>query len=162
MTKARSLNPMSTAINLGESLILVKVKGKEIYVSVKNPPFKGSTAGNAIRLWADEDRIYKSAYYEWELEGWLPMPSEWRDINTAPKHKKILAGYYECGTWITVIAKHYSDLEWSDDWGDPVDSEQEFAPAGWYEVNAATGIVYPIRPQPTHWQPLPSPPKGDA
>lgn len=83
---------------------------------------------------------------------------EWQDISTAPKNKKVLAGYVnECGNWRTVTACYHTQLPWSDD-QDPEDGS-EYAHEGWYEESDSSETIYFTSYPPTHWMPLPSPPK---
>lgn len=83
--------------------------------------------------------------------------TEWRDIGTAPKNHKILAGYWnELGNWRTITAAYYTQLPWSDE--DDQEFDSEYAPEGWYEENDNRETVYPTSHPPSHWMPLPEPP----
>jgi hypothetical protein len=78
---------------------------------------------------------------------------EWRPIETAPKNRLILVGYFNSlGKWRSMHAQWRDDLPQHDD----ADAEDEPAPAGWYEGSLDAEILFPC--QPTHWMPLPAPP----
>ena len=78
----------------------------------------------------------------------------WHPIESAPKGFKVLAGYLnEAGKWRTVIARYYPENSLTA----AEDSEDEFAPEGWYEESETHEELLPILP-PTHWMPLPAPP----
>lgn len=82
----------------------------------------------------------------------------WQLIDTAPKGRKIIAGYFNgCGNWRSVMACYYppKTLDWNSDYdgGD----EDGYAPEGWYEEIENSETIYPMG-SPTHWQPVPEPP----
>lgn len=82
---------------------------------------------------------------------------EWQPIETAPKNTKVLAAYQnDMGNWRVITACYHTYLPWSDEYGD---HEEEFAPEGWYEENDSSDVIYQTSRVPTHWMPLPSPPK---
>lgn len=83
---------------------------------------------------------------------------QWQPIETAPKNTKLLAAYQnELGNWRIVTACYHTQLEWSDEYGD---HEEEYAPEGWYEENDSSEVIYPTSRHPSHWMPLPSPPRA--
>lgn len=88
--------------------------------------------------------------------------SEWQPIETAPKNTKVLAAYRNAmGKWRIVTACYHTQLPWSDDHWRDEDDEAEYAPEAWYEESDSSETIYQTSGRPTHWQPLPSPPKGE-
>jgi hypothetical protein len=92
--------------------------------------------------------------------------SEWQDIETAPKMRKVIATYVnELGKRRTVMACYYVDhaLEMHDDYADVGVYDEatgdSYAPAGWYEEIDHEGDIFLLGGEPTHWMPLPAPPK---
>jgi hypothetical protein len=82
----------------------------------------------------------------------------WQPIETAPKGRKLLVGYFnELGKWRTVTGCYY--IEDSLEQDDP-DSDDEYAPAGWYEESDSLEQIARTSCLPTHWQPLPAPPSA--
>lgn len=83
-------------------------------------------------------------------------PQGWKPIETAPKEWILLLGYFnESGKWRTVRGEWFCQEEIDDQWEFP-----ENGRPGWYEtcVNADDPPnCWPI--EPTHWMPLPTPPK---
>lgn len=97
----------------------------------------------------------------------------WQPIKTAPMGRNVLIAFKnESGKWRIVKAAYFTKyaLEASSDFeGGEYDEErgEYYVPPGWYEdVEAETGLDYsyhslgPIGP--THWMPLPEPPKEPA
>ncbi len=85
----------------------------------------------------------------------------WQPIETAPRNRKIIAGYFnENGKWRTVMACYHTSLPWSDD-QDPED-DSEYAPEGWYEECENSEVIYFTCSPPTHWMPLPPAPSQDC
>lgn len=84
------------------------------------------------------------------------QPTGWMPIESAPKDKVLLLGYFnESGKWRTVRGEWFCQEEIDDQWEFP-----ENGSPGWYEtcVNAdEPPNCWPI--EPTHWMPLPTPPK---
>lgn len=102
------------------------------------------------------------------------LNQEWRDISSAPKDGKIiqLYGLNALGKKRTINAiytlKHDEPAEFCDDneWLDEHDGEYYY-PEGWYEIiwcsfdlNMYKVTDYCIKP--THWMPLPQPPKSEG
>jgi len=90
--------------------------------------------------------------------------SEWQPIETAPKMRKVIVFYRNAlGNGRCVMACDYAahSLEMHDDYADVAEFEGEtsYAPAGWYEEHEADEPLMPLSERPTHWMPLPEPPK---
>jgi len=86
--------------------------------------------------------------------------NEWIPIETAPKGRKVIVGYPNClGNWRTIIARYYpaGTLELEDGFGD-LDYDG-YAPEGWYEETETHETIRRTDEEPTHWMPLPEPPK---
>ncbi len=79
---------------------------------------------------------------------------EWRPIETAPKGRKVIAGYWNAlGKWRTITARYYTP--------ETLDSEHTqsgFASEGWYEESESIEEIMPTDCEPSHWMPLPNPP----
>lgn len=91
--------------------------------------------------------------------GEIRAVSDWQLIETAPKGRKVIAGYANTlGNWRSVMACYYlpKTLDWNCDFdgGD----EDGFAPEGWYEEIENSETIFPMS-APTHWMPLPKPPR---
>ena len=81
---------------------------------------------------------------------------EWQPIETAPKTGRIiLLGYYNNhGMWRTLRGQWINEGE-LDDWYSDADNE-----AGWFETSVESNDdVNCWQTNPTHWMPLPEPPK---
>jgi hypothetical protein len=65
--------------------------------------------------------------------------SEWQPIETAPK---------DAGSLVVWNGERYAVAEWTDYYG------------WWEKRKDPLGEPYGIRPQPTHWMPLPPPPSA--
>lgn len=80
-----------------------------------------------------------------------PREQQWQPIETAPKGRTLLLGYWnDLGNWRTVMGCYYAE--------ETLESETEdsgFAPPGWYESTQAYEYLAPLDKEPTHWQPLP-------
>jgi hypothetical protein len=83
--------------------------------------------------------------------------SEWQPIETAPKDET------EVFLWIPgvsnyPIAGHYTSAERvEEDYGDP-----EYMEEGWYLGYGYPGDLGEETYEPTHWMPLPNPPKSES
>ena len=93
--------------------------------------------------------------------------SEWQPIETAPKQRKVIAHYLnELGKHRVVMACYYvkNSLEMHDDYADVGTyddaSGMSFAPEGWYEEHDSDSPILPLNGEPTHWMPLPDPPRA--
>lgn len=83
----------------------------------------------------------------------------WQPIDTAPKDKLILAGWFNSlGKWRSEHARYYGPRELPlDDYAfEESEIDDDYAPPGWYGGGLECERLYDIRP--THWQPLPPPP----
>lgn len=89
----------------------------------------------------------------------LEREVEWQPIESAPHNKPILAFYLNShGKGRTMRATLYDDgvLDYDGD-----DLETEFAPAGWYETPVEYEHYEHLSAAPTHWMPLPKPPRSE-
>ncbi len=82
--------------------------------------------------------------------------ADWREIDTAPRGRKVLAGYRNAlGNWRTITARYYpAGTLPNDDW----DGEDDYAPEGWYEESETHETLLRTYEPPTHWMPLPGEP----
>ena len=107
------------------------------------------------------------AWAAWQAAiAYIRQHDDWQPIETAPKMRKIIVTYKnELGKDRCVMACYYeaNALEMNDDYADVGTYDeatgQSFAPAGWYEEVDHEGDVYALGGEPTHWRPLPAPPK---
>lgn len=70
--------------------------------------------------------------------------TEWQDISTAPKGVRVIG-----------LTKYGVEIVW---WKEGVLHEFYSCPAGWWGLEQDSECK-PKQMQPTHWQPLPQPPK---
>ena len=86
----------------------------------------------------------------------LPQGDGWLPIESAPKDKTILLGYRNThGNWRTLRGEWFSREEIDEFWEDPDGVEP-----GWFETSVEADDVPNVwRTEPTHWMPLPQPPK---
>jgi hypothetical protein len=84
-----------------------------------------------------------------------PSVETWRPINTAPKNRKLIVGYLNpLRKWRTILASYHTEGTLESD-----TDESGFAPEGWYEATEAYEYLMPVEHEPSHWMPLPDPPK---
>jgi len=82
----------------------------------------------------------------------------WQPIETAPRGCKLLLAYRnKAGHWRRIIGRYYPPNSLPA----PEDSDDEFAPEGWYEESESHEVLLFTEEPPTHWQLIPAPP-GDA
>lgn len=116
-----------------------------MFEDLMQPPLVGIDHATARYIW----NAAAIAALQAEPQGWMP-------IETAPKNKVLLLGYFNAaGRWRTVRGEWFSQEEIDEQWEEPENGEP-----GWYEtcVNADDPPnCWPI--EPTHWMPLPTPPK---
>ena len=81
----------------------------------------------------------------------------WEKIDNAPKNRKLIVGFYNLlDNWRTTCAE-YLTQEKVDDFDDSEELE-----AGWYEVVEEGDTCFLTHPtHPTHYRPLPQPPKTE-
>ncbi len=121
---------------------LAKMQGGAINAQIANLSFVGCTVPVFSTPAAPELGAVK--------DGWVP-------IETAPKGKKVIAGYRNrLGNWRSIMARYYlpSSLDNHD-----IDSEDEYAPEGWYEESETHETILPTEHQPTHWMPIAASPQ---
>lgn len=97
----------------------------------------------------------------WDNGSKLQTPTTaWLPIDSAPKDgRTVLLGYYNTnGKWRTLRGQWMSVEYIVEEWYD-YDGTEEATP-GWYETSAESeDIPNCWLASPTHWQPLPAPPK---
>lgn len=88
--------------------------------------------------------------------------SEWQPIETAPKTgRTVLLGYFNShGNWRTMRGQWFSQEVINETWEEPEDYD---GLEGWYETSVeADDVPNCWATDPTHWMPLPAPPKLGA
>ena len=109
----------------------------------------------AERIGILENQLIDAAHTIAALEAQL-AERKWRPIESAPKDKLILISLRrKHGTRVTVRACWYGENELEN----PDYIETEYAPSGWYESSAESEHCDALNGEPTHWMPLPQPPK---
>lgn len=86
---------------------------------------------------------------------------EWQPIETAPRRRKVMVGWTnELGNWRATLATYYDegDIELDESPYDWVDEDGRNTVAGWWE-DSQTREEWFLDQQPTHWMPLPEPPR---
>lgn len=123
---------------------------------------EGQLDGLSFGEFPDNGEKYKRRYW-WRKalrEAWVNRAAlqaqQWQPIETAPKDKWLILGYYNiAGKWRTVRGNWFDDGDLFDDNEEPIHGDE-----GWYETaENANDLpnVWPINP--THWMPLPAAPK---
>lgn len=90
----------------------------------------------------------------WEAQ--QVAPTGWMAIESAPKGKKVIVGYWnKLSKWRTVMACYYlpQTLQMEDDRYDFDDDG--YAPEGWYEECESQESILPTEETPVRWMPLP-------
>ena len=83
----------------------------------------------------------------------------WHPIETAPKGRLLLVGFFNsAGKWRSMHAQWRDDLPQHD----MAEDDDPPAEAGWYEGSLEAEVLFPLGQHPTHWMPLPEPPKSDS
>lgn len=95
------------------------------------------------------------------LRALLSERPQWLPIDSAPKGKKIVVAYRNShGMWRRVMARYYpADTLCNAD----MDSDEEFAPEGWYEESETHNEQLQSVEHPQIWcdlPPLPAPPQS--
>ena len=83
--------------------------------------------------------------------------AEWRPIESAPKGRKLIVGYFnKLGKWRTVMGRYYlpKTLVNENDNFDLDEDDDGYAPEGWYEESESQSSILPTDEPPTHWKPL--------
>ena len=93
-------------------------------------------------------------------------PHSWQPIASAPEQRKIIVHYLNpLGNSRVVMACWYGEksLEMEDDNGSGDYDEASgctYAPPGWYEEHDSDEPILPLGGKPTHWLPVPAPPRA--
>lgn len=89
-----------------------------------------------------------------EEVGKLSGEAGWQPIETAPRGRKLIVGYFNpLGKWRSVMGCYYLEGTLESD-----TDESGFAPEGWYEETEAYEYLMPMDQEPTHFQFLSDPP----
>lgn len=104
----------------------------------------------AMTLGAYYDRIWERA----EALRAALAEHGWQPIETAPKGRKVIAGYWNsAGKWRTVMACYYLEGTL-----DCETNDSGWAPEGWYEESETHEDIMPCDCEPTYWHALFEPP----
>lgn len=86
---------------------------------------------------------------------------QWLDIESAPKGRKLIAGYFnKLGNWRTIIARYYlpGTLAAHEDADESQCDEEGYAKEGWYEESETHEFIMPTDEPPTYYMFLTPPP----
>ena len=115
-----------------------------------------NNSGVELEFWGDGIIPRACGVFDEARAAIAAMPS-WRPIESAPKGKLLLVGFFNsAGKWRSMHAQYRDDLPQHDD----ADDDDEPAEAGWYEGSLEAEMLFPVSP--THWQPIPAPPKPEG
>lgn len=116
---------------------------------------------DGMEHWYTADQMHAIYQKGREDERALPCAAPgWMPIESAPQQRKVYVGYRnKLGNWRTVIAKYYKaeTLELSED---ADETDDGYAPAGWYEEHENAEVIMLTDEPPELWQPLPPPPEA--
>lgn len=88
---------------------------------------------------------------------WILARFMWMPISTAPQNKKVLVSYCPYAHQIIVMAKYYAAGTLSA--SDYHETDDEFAPADWYEEAWENEDLHCLTKDPTHWRRVPRAPR---
>lgn len=82
----------------------------------------------------------------------------WQPIETAPKNRKLIVGYFNpLGKWRTILATYFTEGTLESDTDD-----SGFAPEGWYEATEAYEYLMPVEHEPERWMFPPDSPRSTS
>lgn len=84
---------------------------------------------------------------------WFLARFMWMPISTAPQNRKLIVNYRPYGRPVVTMATYYAagTLDASDNH----DTDDEFAPADWYEEAWENEDLHCLAKDPTHWRRVP-------